>query len=1233
MNRATLRIVAALATLTLVVACGPENPDTNNNNPPGADAGDGGGDNNDPDGGDNNDPDGGDNNEPDGGDNNEPGPVVNVESCGALPAAPAGALCGVEAGSADTLVIRADVLSGNTVYEGGTVVIDRSAGENGTITYAGCTPPDTSGATVLTCADAVLSPGLLNAHDHITFNNNGAPRDTRGERFDHRHDWRTGARGHSRITSGGGDSKTESVLYSELRHIMAGTTSIAGSGGAVGLTRNLDRSNATGGLTDADVDYSTFPLGDTSGQLRTGDCNYRGADDEDVLNNSIYLPHIAEGIDLEANNEFRCLSGGGDFDLIAENTSVIHGIGLTANDIALMAQRGSKLVWSPRSNIALYGQTADVLTYRRQGVTIALGTDWLLSGSVNMLRELACADYLDTNHYNDAFSDYELWRMATIDAAVALGVEGSIGDIAAGKVADLALFAKGTEQAHGAIVRGGAETVGLVLRGGQPMYGAGALVEALVPAADIDKCEQVEVCGNAQRACVELDTGNDIAALRVEVPNDAYELAPCGVPADEPTCVPSRPEYPDGVTAADADGDGIADGDDICPAIFNPVMPLSSGEQPDFDSDSDGDACDVCPTEAGVTQCAGFDPNDRDGDGIANDADNCPGISNADQADGEGDGIGDLCDGCPFDDDSDGTCDATIYDIKLERVSVGQTVKLSGVVVSAAGDDGLFLQVPEADRDATNGVAYSGVFVFARGNENLPASGDVIDIVAKVSTFSDQIQLQDIATLDVTSSGARPTPILETMDNLLNSSNRGKELEGVLVRVDDVTVSGIDGLSNNGEFQIQDATVSGDDGIFVDDALYKQPAEDLAGVTVGATYQSIVGGLSFRFGENRIEPQDVADIITGPASLEAFSQDFVFVEAGSNVSVTIELTSIALTDRDISLGYSSGALTGPASVTVNQGDRSATFDVQGVTANAAIQTVTATLGPDSDTIDVSVYDDATPARAAASIDPTAANATVGNVTELTVTLNAPAPAGGLDLDVSSSDASATVPATVTVPAGVTEVAVPVTGAATGQATISVSANGQANAVTASVTVSALPAECLAISHYVEGSSNNKAIEVRNCGSTSIDMGAALLCRFTNGATDTCSEVTLGAAGDMLASGEVVVLCNGSSNTDIKNVCDKESGSINHNGNDPYHLVLDDGDGDYNPTAPGADRLMDAFGANGDSSDFAKDVTYARCDDSSFDGTGDFAAFLGTNYVQSAQNDITDLGSATKTACP
>ena len=39
---------------------------------------------------------------------------------------------------------------------------------------------------------------------------------------------------------------------------------------------------------------------------------------------------------------------------------------------------------------------------------------------------------------------------------------------------------------------------------------------------------------------------------------------------------------------------------------------------------------------------------DRDGDGIADETDNCPDLANADQADSDGDGFGDLCDPFPM---------------------------------------------------------------------------------------------------------------------------------------------------------------------------------------------------------------------------------------------------------------------------------------------------------------------------------------------------------------------------------------------------------------------------------------------------------------------------------------------------------------------------------------------------------------------------------------------------------
>ena len=46
----------------------------------------------------------------------------------------------------------------------------------------------------------------------------------------------------------------------------------------------------------------------------------------------------------------------------------------------------------------------------------------------------------------------------------------------------------------------------------------------------------------------------------------------------------SEMEY-NGVTATDADGDGVEDAQDNCPSVFNPIRPVDGGVQADHDSD------------------------------------------------------------------------------------------------------------------------------------------------------------------------------------------------------------------------------------------------------------------------------------------------------------------------------------------------------------------------------------------------------------------------------------------------------------------------------------------------------------------------------------------------------------------------------------------------------------------------------------------------------------------------
>lgn len=57
---------------------------------------------------------------------------------------------------------------------------------------------------------------------------------------------------------------------------------------------------------------------------------------------------------------------------------------------------------------------------------------------------------------------------------------------------------------------------------------------------------------------------------------------------------------------------------------------------------------------------------DADGDGVEDEADNCPVVANADQADADADGLGDACDACPLDPENDADGDGACGDVDAE---------------------------------------------------------------------------------------------------------------------------------------------------------------------------------------------------------------------------------------------------------------------------------------------------------------------------------------------------------------------------------------------------------------------------------------------------------------------------------------------------------------------------------------------------------------------------------------
>lgn len=498
--------------------------------------------------------------------------------------------CKVASTGSSGLLVQGQILLPSGPTKGEVLV-----GSDGKIVCADadCSSADGYGnATVLACPGGVVSAGLVNAHDHTDYNT-AAPIDHGDTRWDHRHGWRTGAGGEPKIKQPSTSTDPKVIAAAELRFLMSGVTSLNGSGGVGGLVRNVanyKHQDELEGLNGPTVFFDTFPLGDSDGTELTSGCNYPSVRPAGTaFQDGNYTPHVAEGINAAAENELHCETG----TLITDRTGIIHLVGVNATDVNTVATAGAKVIWSPRSNISLYGNTTPLTELKNANVTVAMGTDWLASGSMNMLRELACADSLNQKYFGNAYDDRGLYEMATKNGAIAIGFDSQIGTLEPGKVADIAIYAPGSNKDYRAVLNAGVEDVLLVLRGGKPLFGQKDIMDGLGAS-----CDALDVCGQQKSVCIDTP-GVTLADVQAAAAS-SYPLFFCKdhTPDGEPSCIPYRDSYPNGTSATDQDGDGIDDGSDDCPSIFNPPRSMDpSSAQSDVDGDGAGDACDSAPLD------------------------------------------------------------------------------------------------------------------------------------------------------------------------------------------------------------------------------------------------------------------------------------------------------------------------------------------------------------------------------------------------------------------------------------------------------------------------------------------------------------------------------------------------------------------------------------------------------------------------------------------------------------
>ena len=796
-----------------------------------------------------------------------------VEQCGTLTVTGSDT-CSIS-GSGSTIVLRGTVLTPKKTYAGGGVVI-----KNGRISYVGCTPT-MDNATVITCPGASISPGLINAHDHIGYSN-AYPDNWDDERFDHRTDWRKNKNGH---TNHNGD-QTQNNEVGELRQLMSGTTAVFGSGTVKGLIRNID----TDGVGGVKTRYETFPIGksgDTLNDQGNGNQEKSGCTKFAYLyaNTGNYAPHIGEGLNDVAVNELRCFSGEGDGakDTFDNQLSIIHAVAATPDIIQRMADADTKLIWSPRTNVSLYGDTAMAPIFDRMGVTIALGTDWIYSGSMNMLRELQCADYLNAYHYGKYFTDYDLWMMPTYNAAAVFGLTGFYGELKSGAIADIAIYrGKAGVNPHRAVIDAGPGDVLLVMMDGDILYGDANLVKG-------DNSEDVNVCDVAKkirtkaRATSKNQTYAQIDALK------KYKLFYCDTPEKEPTCIPMRPRAKDttdqkstlygaqsysNLAASlslgqylepeelfysdpnDVDGDGIPNDKDNCPTVFNPVRPQYApktsdpyDEQSDMDGDGLGDMCDAYPLcAANDASCAMSNPKDWDGDGVGNTQDNCPNAANADQKDGDDDGLGDACDDCPDEagPEGNGGCPVQTTPISVLRAAFiagnmsEDIVATEGYVTAFEYNKrGFFMQTDDA-----------GIYVYGSTAAQTVSVGDHVIVTGKQTNYYDMLELTNVTvvTADDTKSY---DPIVVSATDVADSKSK---YSGMLVRVNDVTAT-----SEVDTFGVRKCTDSSGNAVYTDDFLMS--TTDVTNAMTADKKYDLIGVVVYDYNKSKVASRSTADVI------------------------------------------------------------------------------------------------------------------------------------------------------------------------------------------------------------------------------------------------------------------------------------------------------------------------------------------------------------------------------------
>lgn len=295
-------------------------------------------------------------------------------------------------------------------------------------------------------ADCWILPGLINAHDHLDF----TPFPRLGNRtYANSYDWADDVSGRQdeRLSSCLSLTMDDRLLWGGLKCLLSGVTTV--------MHHNPMAPILTQSGSIDQFPARVIPLFRWSHSLRFG----KDLEREFKTHNGrgLYFIHCAEGTDEVAHSELHELNERG---LLDSRTVLIHGVGLTANDLPLLRSSGGKLVWCPSSNMFLFGRTVDPEVLR-SGIPLALGSDSSISANGHLIDELRAAAQCGV------FSPSEVLKLVTSDAARVLDLNDGRGCIRPGGIADLLLIHRISDDPAQDLIGSTLDRIEAVIRGGK----------------------------------------------------------------------------------------------------------------------------------------------------------------------------------------------------------------------------------------------------------------------------------------------------------------------------------------------------------------------------------------------------------------------------------------------------------------------------------------------------------------------------------------------------------------------------------------------------------------------------------------------------------------------------------------------------------------------------------------------------------------------------------------------